>query len=210
MLIFSKFNMTIATVFGFVIALFIIIYISQKDMTREQSEKQINNEKTQMIKPKINFLAKEKNVVNFLFSIQDLYKYNPQAYEELVFNLEDFYEISQNAELLNGDIGMYYDLLTDKKRNALNSLQSIYVMSEENINIGKKISNSLNVLEDLLNKDLDRIVNIYNQHLFKNGYNVNTKVIDTTNIVAKNTFDTHILGNDNKLDHRFDGMFELY
>jgi hypothetical protein len=210
MFIFSKFNITLATIFGFVIAIFIIRYISEKNMTINETEKQINNEKITMIKPKLKFLKKEKNIVNFLFSIQDLYKYNPQAYEELIFNLEDFYEIMQNIELLNGDIGMYYDLLIDKKRNTLNSLHSIYILSEDNVEINKKIVVSLEILEDILNKDLDKAVFIYKEYLFKNRYNVNTKIIDTSNIVAKNTFDTQILDNNNKIEHRLDGMFELY
>src|SRR6185312_4290443 len=79
--ILSKFDIKLNIVFGTVLGAFIVNYMyTQKKKESDEFDQTIKNQ-FDSIKPKPQLATKYVDIIQFLFSIQDLYIYNPQAYE---------------------------------------------------------------------------------------------------------------------------------
>lgn len=130
-----------------------------------------------MIIPFPNESLKYDNMVNFLFSIQDFYIYNPQAYEDMIEQIDYFFRLYEDIINNNQFAGEHYELLEGCKRNALNSLQSLVHTISPNKEIDDKLDNSLKILNILLQKYINDIKKINDIYIYENGIKPNTKII---------------------------------
>lgn len=167
------------TIITFTIVMFVIGYFNEKYMTAESSYITNKNNKQKMITPEITSNIKSRDdLTDFIFSIQDLYAYNPIQYEEMISNIEYFYDKFQLSFVDNKTSDINYGLMEEYKRNALNSLKSIiFSIPTDNI-IRTKINNATDNLDKILTNDLNKISYLIDENIYKNGYNVNTKIID--------------------------------
>ena len=165
-------------IFGVFVAIVIIMYKSEQNNVKGNQAENIYNTKLQSIKPQPKNLEKESNIIDFLFSVQELYNYNPQAYEELVDALDAF--ILLNEVIKEGDrfCENDYEIAVTKKHSALNALHSIIHTTPSEINFNNKFNRSLLVLEEILNQYLDDMYKICNEKVINEGYNIERKIID--------------------------------
>ena len=203
MVYFSRYNIGINVVFGFFIGIIIINIILKQNIDKDENRKKDLETKISVIKPKLNTLQKRDDIVDYLFSIQELYYYNPQAYSEMVQTLEDFYRLEDLVSIGELNFGLYYDLLQDKKRLILNNLQSLIITTPEDKRIDLKLEMACDILEEKLNKTLDKIYYMYKENIHKIGYNSDIKLLSPLSPDGSNKFD-------NVFDQRFSNMFELY
>lgn len=172
------------------IALFIYSYnknINAKTMnSSEPSHKDI-------LIPKIkdNYIElqkKENNIITkFLLKIQMFYFYNEAVYEEIVEELEKFLVLYRSVNIDNSYGGVFYDLMNDIKRSILNNLRSFGIK----LPIEYNLNSALNDLDMILNEYLNKTYYLYQNHIYKNGYDYRTKVIDRHNM-AYNRFEQDI------------------
>jgi|688.fasta_scaffold192053_3 hypothetical protein len=203
MVYFSRYNIGINVVFGFFIGIIIINIILKQKIDTDENRREDLKTKISVIKPKLNTLQKRDDIVDYLFSIQELYYYNPQAYSEMVQLLEDFYRLEDLVSIGELNFGLYYDLLQDKKRLILNNLQSLIILTPEDKRIDLKLEMACDILEDKLNKTLDKVYYMYKENIHKNGYNTDIKLLSPLSPDGSNKFD-------DVFDQRFSNMFELY
>lgn len=161
-----------------IVAAFVINYFNHKTITSVDSKKDIIKLKKEHIKPKTKNGFKHHDVVNFLFSVQDLYHYNPLQYEHMVKYVDEFFEMYTICFVDKQSSYYNYGLMKHAKRCALNSLSSIIFSLPNDKRIREKVNNASVILDDILTKYLDHISFLIDEHIYKNGYNVNTKIID--------------------------------
>ena len=147
--------------------------------------------KTALLKPTPVNAIKYEDLVNYLFSIQDLYVYNPLAYEETISEIDIFLDCYEEVQL-NGAIAgqQYYDMRLHK-RYALNALHSIIHNMPHNINLTKKLNDSMLQLESILNVYMDKVEQLHNLYIHEHGYSTDITIIDK-GIFARNIYDTSI------------------
>jgi hypothetical protein len=176
--IFSRMSININIIFGFALAYMLIVYL-YNDYKRVNNDtvKLLENKKSLLFPKPIESLE-HTDIVNFLFSIQDFYIYNPQAYADMIETIDLFFSIYNETYNNHKMAGRNYLLLIEKKRNALNSLQSIINNMPRNSQYDKKLSDAIYVLESMLNKYIDDIKKLYDNELYESGYTTKTVLIN--------------------------------
>ena len=161
------------------IAMFTISYLNYRTVTNAYALNKIQNIKKDTILPKLTNETKgHEDIVNFLFSIEDFYMYNPQQYEEMVKYINYFYNLYNVSVIDDQTSSVNYGLMKQYKRDALNALMTIIFSSTDDKRVRDKISASAVVLDDILSHDLDQISYIVDKYVYTNGYNIDTKIID--------------------------------
>lgn len=143
---------------------------SEKGFTHSQLDNKISH-----IKPSVAKIKEHGEIIDFLFSIQDYHKFNPQAYEEMVDDIIIFIEIYNTTKLNNEFCEDYFYLMVDKKRNAMNALHSIIFKLPTDEHVVKKLMKAIRILEDMLNNYCEEILQICKNNILDNGYNTNRK-----------------------------------
>ncbi len=166
-------------IFALIFAGIIIAYIHDKKNTIGNTEDIKEEIKLDSIKPvPINFANKE-DITDLLFSIQDMYHYNPQAYEEMIENLRIFfaiyYDIKESIPLYDH----HYQIATSKKENALNALHSMVISIPNDEAYMDKFNRAHKRLETLLNGYINELYDQCQLNVYNNGYNVYRRAINT-------------------------------
>lgn len=171
---------------GFLLILIIIsicIYF-YNDIIIDNIQKHINETKKNFIQSSISHsndhLINRNDIIKFLFSIQDMYHYNPIQYEIMTKNINQFFEYMDISLIDRKNIYFNYDHMTTNKRNALNALSSLIfsVPSHHDTIIRNKINKANSILDDIMKKYIDQMSFLVDEYTYKNGYNTDTKIIN--------------------------------
>lgn len=179
---FSQVNIGTNFIFGSLVGLFVIVLLYLYD----KKEQMIENKKKEFIRP----LPKnsKKEIISFLFSIQDFYEYNPIAYENMVEGLDQFFdrynEILKDVSLA----GISYENLIEEKRHVINSLHSIIFKLPSNRKYDKKLENAIKSIEYFLQIYLDNVEKINNEYIYNKGIINTSKFIKKTKVQPINFY----------------------
>lgn len=182
----SRFNINLTTIFGVVIGYFIIMYLSKSSKNHGDKKKEILNKKKVSIRPREQIIEKYDDIVNLLYSIQDLYVYNPPVYEEMVESIKNFFIVYEESMKIPELANQNYSIAENKFYNAINSLHSIVLNTNGTKKIDNKINTAFRMLHGFLKKYLDEIELVIKKNIKYNGYNVNTLVLDPNRIKPYN------------------------
>ena len=168
-------NMIVCIFFYFLV----VIFINEKNNKAKKNEIEMRQKKINLLEPDVKKLIKYNEIIDFLFSIQDLYIYNPQAYEDMYNSINNFIIVYEDILKNNKQTNELFNIADVNMHNSINSLHSIiYNVPENDLNVRNKLHISMDVLEKILNKYLNDIYDIHIKNL-KDGYNVNYKIINT-------------------------------
>ena len=168
-------NILIAIIIGW----FIINYLNHRSITTIDTKEKNEAIKKEKIVPELTDEAQSHiDIVDLLFSIQDMYIYNPQQYEKMVQSINYFYDLYKITYVDNKTSYLNYDMMKQFKRDALNALMSLIYTLPEDKHIRNKVNSAAIVLDNILTKYLDQISYILDDYTYKNGYSVDTKIID--------------------------------
>lgn len=179
--IFTFINVTISLIFGTIIGMVIIIYMYSNYQILKKQELELFEQKRESITPNIqqNEIIKYNEIVDFIFSIQDFYEYNQQAYEDLLESIDHFFILYDEINIDNSLSGINYEMMETKMKTALNTLSSIIIELPKNKKYDNKLLKSVNMLKYLLEKYLNKVKEINNKYIYENGYTSITKIIET-------------------------------
>lgn len=154
-----------------VLSVMIILYLNEQTTVSHSTELEQNTIKYETIKPKLDKInySSDSDIVDFLFSIQDFYIYNPSAYEEMIDNLNAFYTLVENIFNEPMFCSYYYQIAFSKKNNAINSLQSIIFKLPTELAFTDKLNRAHERLETILNKKMNDIYDECQKNLIQNG-----------------------------------------
>jgi hypothetical protein len=176
--IFSLKTITLNIFYGTIIAGAIIYYLRDKLSKYTEHANNIISTKTLEISDgaDTNILNKSE-LINFLFSIKDLYYYNPSAYSEMIDALNNFTETYKIIQEDKTTAGVYFDHAVTYKNNSLNALHSL-ILSIDNRDIIKKINTATHILEEILLVYINDIHHTNAENIQENGYTNQTTVIN--------------------------------
>lgn len=135
-----------------------------------------NNIINDSIKTTVKNINNEPELLNFIFSIQDFYIFNPQAFEEFTTNINDFLELHDMIYSDSQYCHYYYDIVINKKQDILNSFHSLIYKLPNNKLFTQKLNKSMIYLQLLLTKIINKIHDYCTSNIIKYGYNVTTKM----------------------------------
>ena len=190
---FSRLDITLNILFGTIIAGIIIYYLYYNDTQNTIKKDYIIKEKKNIIIPKsdvVNTSQSDENIelINFLFTIQDFYTFNPQSYSSLIQNIDYFYQLKDDAENNNFNAGLDCNSMKEIKRNALNSLMEITYKLKPNLEYDNKLKNAVEELNNILNNEIYKIYLLYKKYNYDNNNTTRTQLVDTNDILPYNTY----------------------
>lgn len=175
---FSRKKLDVNIIVGLIIAYFVICYLNTRYVRVENTYKEIQQAKIDSIKPKLKRTEGYDDIVNLLFSIQDLYRFNPQQYSEAIKSINVFYELYKEVQVDRKTSYINYGLMKQFKRDTLNALMSITYGLPSDKRVQDKLNNATIVLDEIMTKHLDQISYFADDYTYRYGYNVDTKIID--------------------------------
>jgi len=186
--IFSKIDIKLNIIYGTAIACIVLWYYNQNQELKQQTHKTMINNKIESLRPMPKNTIKYEEMTNYLFSIQDLYIYNPQAFELLVHSIDKFFDYYEETQLDATVAGERFGDMRLQKRDALNALHSIIHGTPSSEGIMTKINDAIKQLDELLNVYMAKVERTHDLFIHDKGYNVTTKLIDK-GWFAKNLYD---------------------
>lgn len=168
--------------------LYIINYYIQKNIN-ENIEK-----KTTYIEEHTDRIKNYKDVLDILF-LPEVKYYNPQAYNDCVEYIDAFLETYEIIQIDPSKASYLYDNMVDDKKYILNSLMSVSIKIPDEYNLIEVINDMNNVLD----KYLDDVYEIYKKYIDENGYNYMTKLIYKTKQPDAFNIDNNIIEPGKKL-----------
>ena len=190
----SKMTIGLSIIFGFIIGSVIIYFLYTDYKNKQDQENKVKSFQESLLLPKPEIITKYEDVIKYLFSIQDFYVHNPEAYQDMVNGLGNFFRIYEETSVNPKYAGRNYELMVEQKRSAMNSLHSVIYNLPTNEEYTEKLNESISIMEQVLQKYLNKVERIQKLYLYENGYSVDTKLINKSGISAFNSFD-----NDNDL-----------
>ena len=177
--IFIKFlNLTINTIIIFLISIFSVYILFLYNSKINYTKKKIIDQKKNKLIVSNKKLFTNKKIINFLYSIQEFYFYNPQVYNDFIDSLEKFIILYNETKVKNINIGINFNLMEDKKNIIIKNLESLIFRLDSHKEISKKLYKSINVLEEFLTDILNEIYYLYKKDIYDNGINNRTQLIN--------------------------------
>lgn len=163
-----------------ILVLFFYDYKNEEEMT-----------KLDIIKPKLDADIKENNdLIEFAFSVQDFYVFNPEAYDEFIESLNSFIYLYDLIKIRSELANYNYQLAETERKNVLNSFHSLIYNLPPSAPHNNKFNLSLDVLESILNKYMIELKEICINHTLCNGLDVSIRPIKDPKLPQEyNTFD---------------------
>ena len=177
--ILKRFNLTISVLIALICSYFFVVYYTQKLNNENKLIHDQHITKSNYIKPYDKSLEKYEDVIDFLFSIQDFYRFNQQNYEEMIDNISAFFVVYENININDTLCEDNYKLMENKKKNALNALHSIIFSLPENKIITNKFNRSMIKLEFILNEYLYSINKKCKNIIINDGYTIDRKILNS-------------------------------
>jgi hypothetical protein len=160
-----------------VIAILIIFYINYRKQDKKIEEEIIIEDKYDKIRPQTEIIKRYSDIIDFIFSIQEMYIYNPPAFEEVVDNIEEFLKYLEDSRRFPENAGSNYPIMESKKKYAVNSLHSLIYNLPANKYFINKMERGMEKLNDILDEYLDEVYKLNNDNIKDNGYNARSTVI---------------------------------
>lgn len=167
--IFLKLTIGLNIILALVLAVIVILYLTEKQNRENEIERSSFQTKLKTIKPIPKVLNDDKDIIDFMFSIQDFYVFNPLAYEELIDNIDAVLTLRDNIFGNKQFANQYYQIAESKKNNALNSLHSIIFTLPNDKIFQEKFNRSHKRLETILNKHLNEMYDQCNYYIKQDG-----------------------------------------
>ncbi len=203
----STFNITIASVFGFLIGILLIYYINELNNNSinnlniilkyklnnlfDSINNTIDNKKIKIP----NYLYLDPNLINLLDLIKDFSVYNKKTYVEIVQcinNILYIRYISSNNTLHN--IKFLFDIAQNNTYTCLNYMESFIMNLPNEKTYIKKHNITKNKLQLLLKRNLDIIKKNLEEYNKRTGININTRFITNYDFVKPNDTTKNLIG----------------
>lgn len=190
MMVRSNFSLT-RFAFIVIIAIIVLFYDKHFGGTKKKMRMKKRQEEINDLFPE-NYEFDDSDITHFIFMTKDFYKYNQQAYQEMIDNIVVVTTKYKKLLINDDDCEQIYDIVLDKKRNAINSLHSIIYSLPVSRLYTDKLNKSIKDLDKILGVYIDKIKNICRSKLEK-GYNIDRRHIhDEKHPVAYNTYTNDI------------------
>jgi hypothetical protein len=177
--IFTKIDVKLSIIFPIGIIFIIISYMNDKKNKSIEKKEKEDKTKYDAIEPKSEILKSYDDIIDFIFSVQDFYIFNPMAYTEFVENLELFIKLKENMLTGVKKCDQYYTIAETKAQNSLNAFHSLIYRLPDDKFITEKFNRAHVRLNTILTHYLNQMYDECNNKIINYGLDITTKLINT-------------------------------
>lgn len=135
------------------------LYFYYRYTEREKEKDIILNRKKEPFKNEIpSIINKYDDIINFLYFISDFKQYNEQVYDQFVINLNDFFTLYEDYQVIpDNKKKLMDDVIFDTKNKILEDLSSFIYSFNNNPILRKKLEKSVDMLNNILNEYINSL-----------------------------------------------------
>jgi Ca2+/Na+ antiporter len=135
------------------------LYFYYRYTEREKEKDIILNRKKEPFKNEIpSIINKYDDIINFLYFISDFKQYNEQVYDQFVINLNDFFTLYEDYQVIpDNKKKLMDDVIFDTKNKILYDLSSFIYSFNNNPILRKKLEKSVDMLNNILNEYINSL-----------------------------------------------------
>lgn len=173
----TRFDVKLNLVFGFSLGMLFIYFKFKKDVKTVDEAREVLKKRLDQIEPKPKNFANYEDIINFVFSIQDLASFNPKNYGDCIRSIDTFLGIYEDVLVGVSLCSQNWDVADDKRKAALESLQGLIYSVDSNYALQNKIKDAYEELNRILLAYLRRMAIVCNRQIRDHGYNYLSKPI---------------------------------
>jgi hypothetical protein len=181
----SRINFSTSILIGLVFYCIIVYYIYTDRNLNNIFETEKYKEKFNTLETNNYVLKDYPKVVDIIFYMEDLKKYNLPTYLEIVALFEEFCTLYKSCNTDYNLIDSLYQNMIYTKIKILTKTNN-FVFNTRGFQIEKKIANIEENIKKVLNSYLDEIVLIQKKKIYYNGYNNKSSLLDTSGVIPYN------------------------
>lgn len=191
MFLFSGVAIGLNIVFGTLVASVVLYFLYTNYCYDEDEREEIILSQNNLILPDPELARGYENVVRYLFSIQNFYSHNSSAYTEMINGFRNFFRIYEDTYIIPRYAGRNYEMMVDQKRISMNALHSILhnMQIRYHDQYTDKLERAITAIEHVLQEYLDKVEYMHKLHIHEDNYNIETKLIDKSGVLARNAYD---------------------
>ena len=183
--IFSRISINYSIIIGLLFYSIIVYYFyTDRNLNNIYAAEKFN-EKFQTLQRPTDLLKEFPDVVDFLFYIQDMRKYSLTTYDQITKLFKEFCILYKSCNTDYNLISRLYQKMVDIKIDIMNKINA-FIYNTDGYQYSNKMFKSKQKAEKILNNLLDELVLIQKKKIYYNGYNHETKLIDTSGVLPFN------------------------
>lgn len=135
------------------------LYFYYRYTERETEKNIILNRKKEPFKNEIpSIINKYDNIINFLYFISDFKQYNEQVYDDFLINLNDFFTLYEDYQVIpDNKKKLIDDVIFDTKNKILDDLSSFIYSFNNSPILRQKLEKSIDMLNNILNEYINSL-----------------------------------------------------
>ena len=189
--VFTNIDFSITLFIGIIFFSILIYYFyTNRNKNYIDSEQKLNA-KYETFKTDNNISIKEyPDIVDFIFYLSTFKKYNINTFNDIVNLLENFVFLYNSINIDKTLANSLFKSMKIIKFYIIDKIETFNFTTTNNILTEQTTKNRKRV-EELLDGYLDKVLLIYKKNLYYNGYNNQTIIIDSGNVIEYNLLETN-------------------
>jgi len=180
-LIFTNIDFSLSLFIGIIFYFIIISYNNAYNINNKITEEYKIEEKSKSIGIDKN----KPDILDFLFYLKSYEQFSKEIFNNIVILCKNFIELYNDCIINKKLINNYYVSLENLKIKILFSLESFNLNGTDL----KELRENKLEIEKILNVYLENLLLLNKKDIYYNGYDVNTKILSSSNILEYNRFD---------------------
>jgi hypothetical protein len=184
-IIFSKLDINYGMLIGLLFYSIVVYYFYTERNENYVYETEKYNQKFEKLQRPTKILKEYPEIVDFLFYIEDMRKHSYLTYEKISNLFREFCTLYRDCNVDYNLIDSLYQKMVDIKIAIMYEI-NIFTYNTDGYAYTNKIFKAKEEAERILNKMLDELTLIQKKKIYYNGYNIKSKVIDTSGVLPYN------------------------
>ena len=188
--VFTNIDFSITLFIGIIFFSILIYYFyTNRNKNYIDSEQKLND-KYETFNDESNSTIKDyPDIVDFIFYLSTFEKYNQDTFNDIVKLFDNFIFYYNSIKIDKSLADISFKTMKNIKFNIINKIET-FNFTTNNFILTQQTTKNRKRVEELLNGYLDKVLLIYKKNLYYNGYNNQSKIITSNNIIEYNFFNT--------------------
>jgi hypothetical protein len=183
--IFTHINVTFSLFIGLIFYTIIIYYFYTDRNLNFIYKNQQQKDKFESINTKNLKLEKYDNIVDLIYFCYEFKKHNLDEFNQIISLFEQFSNLYDSCIKDYSLIDNLFDTMIYIKYKIVYKINS-FIFNTDSAQYKTKINNFKENTIKVLNEYLDKLILIQKKKIYYNGYNINTKIINTDSVLPHN------------------------
>ncbi len=164
-IIFSRIPFELRHLFGFLLGVFLVVVLHERDRTQFTDEMTILEIKMESIPDNPRYFYVDANIIDVVYAMVEFHKYSPKNFKDMIYAIDNILMLRLDVEKQLYNCGRMYPVAMDNYEKAMNAIIGMMVgVPTNNIQL-KKLKLARENLQIMLLRHLDFIKNRCNEQL---------------------------------------------